>query len=174
MVAEPSRDIETVTRTGEPVRKLPEGVVMRDTRTHPDDRGIVFELYDPRWNVHPAPMVFSYCFTTRPGKAKGWAVHREHDDRYVILFGELMVVLYDERPDSSTYGMVSEIMLTQDRRQLLTIPAGVWHANLNLGSTDAIAVNFPTVPYNHAHPDKYRLPLDTDRIPYRFEARTGW
>jgi dTDP-4-dehydrorhamnose 3,5-epimerase len=35
-------------------------------------------------------------------------------------------------------------------------------------------VNFPTRPYDHASPDKYRLPLDTDEIPYEFEDPRGW
>ena len=120
-------------------------------------------------------MVFSYCFTVRPGMAKGWAVHREHDDRYALLFGELLVVLYDERPDSPTYGTVAEVILSEHRRQLLSIPSGVWHGNQNLGRSDAVVVNFPTIPYDHANPDKYRLPIDTDQIPYRFGAtRGGW
>lgn len=172
---EPVRDRQTVTTDGEPVRVLPEGAHLRDITTHPDDRGTVFELYDPRWGWHEAPMVFSYCFTIRPGMVKGWAVHREHDDRYVLLFGEMMVVLYDDRPDSPTYGAIAEVPLTEHRRQLLSIPVGVWHATQNLGTTDTVTVNFPTIPYDHANPDKYRLPLDTDRIPYRFEAvRGGW
>ena len=55
----------------------------------------------------------------------------------------------------------------------MCIPAGIWHADHNIGSRDAVVVNFPTIPYDHASPDKYRLPLDTDRIPYRFEPSRG-
>jgi dTDP-4-dehydrorhamnose 3,5-epimerase len=44
----------------------------------------------------------------------------------------------------------------------------VWHADHNIGTTDVIVVNFPTKPYEHANPDKYRLPLNTDLIPYSF------
>ena len=35
-------------------------------------------------------------------------------------------------------------------------------------------VNFPTMPYDHSSPDKYRLPLNTDKIPYKFENARGW
>ena len=31
-----------------------------------------------------------------------------------------------------------------------------------------------TRPYDHAHPDKYRLPIDTDRIPHKFGRGAGW
>jgi dTDP-4-dehydrorhamnose 3,5-epimerase len=51
--------------------------------------------------------VFAYCFTVRPGMIRGWGVHREHEDRYAILFGDMEVVLYDDRPESSTRGLVS-------------------------------------------------------------------
>jgi dTDP-4-dehydrorhamnose 3,5-epimerase len=163
-----------VTPQGEDLTELPAGASLRDTRTHVDDRGSVFELYDPRWDWHPDPMVFSYCFTVRPDKVKGWGVHREHEDRYVLMFGEARVVLYDERADSPTFGLVSKVHLSEYRRQLLNIPAGVWHATQNLGRSDLVVVNFPTIPYDHANPDKYRLPLDTDQIPYRFEDVAGW
>jgi len=32
-------------------------------------------------------------------------------------------------------------------------------------------VNMPTRQYNHENPDKYRLPLDTDLIPYDFKLK---
>jgi len=56
----------------------------------------------------------------------------------------------------------------------MNVPPGIWHANHNIGTKDVIVVNCPTTPYDHENPDKYRLPLDTDLIPYRFEQRRGW
>jgi dTDP-4-dehydrorhamnose 3,5-epimerase len=101
-------------------------------------------------------------------------MHKKHEDRYFILFGEMEAVLYDERPDSPTYGLVSKIVLSEYRRRLMNIPAGIWHADRNIGNKDAVIINFPTIPYDHTNPDKYRLPLDTDKIPYKFENPTGW
>ncbi|MEA2686273.1 MAG: dTDP-4-dehydrorhamnose 3,5-epimerase, partial [Actinomycetota bacterium] len=170
---EPVRDVQTVTARGEPVQKLPFGVILRDTATHVDDRGTVFELYDPRWGWSDQPLVFSYCFTIRPGIVKGWNVHKQHEDRYVLLFGEMKLVLYDDRPDSPTNGLVSEIILSQYRRQLVNVPIGVWHADQNIGASDVVVVNFPTIQYDHANPDKYPLPNNNDRIPYRFEGVRG-
>lgn len=169
------QDRQTVTPAGESLAPLPEGVTFHDVTTHVDDRGWVVEAFDPRWGWHADPLVFSYCFTVRPGYVKGWGIHRRHEDRYFVLFGEFEVVLYDEREDSPTRGLVSKVYLTEHRRRLMNIPAGIWHADHNVGSKDAVMINFPTIPYDHASPDKYRLPLDTDRIPYRFEGiRGGW
>jgi dTDP-4-dehydrorhamnose 3,5-epimerase len=168
------QDTATVSPEGERLAPLPEGVTFRDVVTHVDDRGTVCEMYDERWDWHPDPLVFSYMFTIRPGRAKGWGLHKRHEDRYFILAGELEVVLYDEREASSTYGLVATIVLSEHRRRLMNIPAGVWHADRNIGDRDALVVNFPTIPYDHADPDKYRLPLDTDRIPHRWPDTLGW
>ena len=172
-MVELQRDPQTVTPDGEDTRPVPDGVRVRDIVTHTDDRGTLFELFDPRWGWHEAPIVSTYMFTVRPGVAKGWAVHREEEHRYAMIQGELLVVLYDERPDSPTRGLVSEIFLSEHRRRLMNIPRSVWHAVRNIGSKDALIINFATAQFDHANPDKYRLPLNNDRIPYRFEGVQG-
>jgi dTDP-4-dehydrorhamnose 3,5-epimerase len=168
------RDQQMVTANAEPVRRLTEGVQIRPLPTHADSRGSVFELFDRRWDSHPGPVVFAYCFTIRPGFVKGWNLHRENEDRYAILQGEMELVLFDPRPDSSTYGEVCQIVLSEHRRVLVNVPKNVWHADRNIGTSDVLVVNFPTTPYDHANPDKYRLPLDTDLIPHSFHGAKGW
>lgn len=168
----PKRDAALVNADGSRIDQLPHGVVVRELVTHVDERGTVCELYDERWAVHPDPVVFAYMFTIRPGLAKGWGMHREHEDRYLFLSGELEVVLYDGREASPTTGLESRIFLSDYNRALLVIPRGVWHAERNIGAADAVAVNLPTIPYDHESPDKYRLPLDTDELPVDLGA--GW
>lgn len=167
-----SRSPQTVREDGSRTTDLPDGVVLRDLVTHTDERGTIVELYDLRWDIHPDPMVYAYQFTIRPGWAKGWGLHREHDDRYVFLEGEMETAFYDERPDSPTYGMAARRVLSGRHRQLIIIPAGVWHAHRNIGAEDVRVVNFPTTPYDHANPDKYLLPLDTDELP--IDLGPGW
>lgn len=166
------RDVQTVDATGRRLDRLPEGVLLRDLTTHTDERGTVCELYDDRWDVHPDPPVFTYMFTIRPGHAKGWGVHREHEDRYAFLTGELEIVLYDGREDSATAGLEARIFLSDKHRRLLVIPRGVWHAERNVGAVDVQVVNFPSIRYDHTNPDKYRLPLDTDELPV--DLGPGW
>ncbi|MDA0577898.1 MAG: dTDP-4-dehydrorhamnose 3,5-epimerase family protein [Verrucomicrobia bacterium] len=168
------KDPATVNAAGEILQQLPYGVTFRDAVTHIDDRGTVCELFDPRWQWHSDPLVFVYMFTLRPGHIKGWGMHKLHQDRYFVQFGEMEIVMYDDRPDSPTYKLVSKVVLSEYRRRLMNIPAGIWHANQNIGQKDVVVVNFPTIQYDHADPDKYRLPLDTAYIPYKCENRQGW
>ena len=167
------RDGQMATPDGRLVRRLTEGVQIRPLPSHMDFRGSVCELFDPRWGWHPDPLVFAYFFTIRPGVVKCWNLHREHEDRYALIQGEMELVLYDPRPDSSTCGEVCRIVLSASERSLVNVPRDVWHADYNIGTNDLLVVNFPTLPYDHANPDKYRLPLDTDLIPYSFGTATG-
>lgn len=171
-MTEGQRDTQTVDATGRRLAPLPHGTALRPLVTHTDDRGTVCELYDPRWGVNPDALVFAYTFTIRPGAAKGWGVHKEHEDRYAFISGELEVALYDGREDSPTAGLESRFVLSEAHRSLLVIPRGVWHAERNVGAVDVRVVNFPTIQYDHTNPDKYRLPLDTDELPV--DLGPGW
>lgn len=170
----PPRDAATVSAEGKVLQPLPHGVEIHPLTTHPDDRGTICELFDPRWSFINSPFTYTYMATLRPGKVKGWALHHDHEDRYVLLFGEMQVMLFDAREDSPTKGLVASVVMSHYHRSMLNIPAGIWHADWNIGTTDAIFVNFPTKAYEHKNPDKYRLPIDTDQIPFKFPDERGW
>jgi len=174
---EPTQDVQTVTSDGQPVQPLIAGVEIAFASTQTDERGTLCEISNLAMKVHPAPLVYVYQFTIRPGMVKGWHVHYLHDDRIFISQGSVKVVLYDNRPDSPTYQMLNEIYRTEHHRTLMTIPANVYHAHHahhNIGQTEALFVSMPTRAYDHESPDVYRLPLDNDTIPYQFEPRIGW
>jgi dTDP-4-dehydrorhamnose 3,5-epimerase len=173
-LAAAKKDPQTVTPAGKPVAGLLEGVERFSVPTHVDDRGWLVELFNPKWDWVTDPLVYSYVTAIRPGGAKGWGLHKRHRDRYFLLFGSLEVVMYDVRPDSATTGRISTVRLSEFERGLLVIPTLVWHAVRNLGSTDVVIVNFPTMGFDHADPDKYRLPLNNDLIPYSFGDTPGW
>jgi dTDP-4-dehydrorhamnose 3,5-epimerase len=165
------QDQQTVNEQRKSNAPLLDGMSIYESIRHDDDRGSVTELYDPRWGWHPDPLVFSYVFTIRPGITKGWGLHKLHEDRYFVLMGEIELVLYDPRPESSTFGKICKVFLSGSRPQLVNVPKFVWHADRNIGTSDAVVVNFPTIQYDHKNPDKYRLPLDTDLIPYTFGTK---
>jgi dTDP-4-dehydrorhamnose 3,5-epimerase len=162
------RDEQTVTRSGESVHALLDGVRIRPAVTQLDERGSVCELYNPSWGFTAEPLVYVYQTTIRPGQVKGWVLHLAQDDRLFFVTGDVKVVLYDGRVDSPTFEGLTVHHFGEASRGLLRIPAGVYHGIQNVGQVDAVFVNMPTQPYAHEDPDKYRLPLDTDLIPYSF------
>ena len=76
----------------------------------------------------------------------------------------MRIVLCDGRTTSPTYRRFAEFQFTDETPGLLCIPPGVWHADQNTGDRDAVIINFPTRPYNHDQPDKYRIDPSSDKI----------
>lgn len=167
------RDVQTVTPDGESTQKLINGLAIRPAKTIADDRGTICEMYSADWGYHPDPLVYVYQITIRPGAIKGWVVHRTYDDRGFVSRGSIKFVLYDDRKDSPTFGMLNVLYFDEHNRCLITIPRGVFHALQNVGIEDAYFYNMPSATYHHENPDKERLPVDTDKIPYKF-TRAKW
>ena len=82
-----------------------DGVRVRPAITHPDNRGTVCEIVSDDWD--DKPLVHVYEITIRPGVIKGWVKHDLQDDRLFMAAGSLRVVLYDDREDSPTRGLVT-------------------------------------------------------------------
>jgi dTDP-4-dehydrorhamnose 3,5-epimerase len=165
-----TKDAASVTSEGKRIQIPIAGVELRRPPTQADHRGSITEIYDLRWGFTDDPLVYVYHVTVNPGQVKGWVMHREQNDRLFAYSGTLKIVLYDARNDSETFGSLNVFHLGGHDRALLSIPAGVWHAVHNVGYEEASFVNLPSRPYDHADPDKYRLPLETDVIPYRLKA----
>src|SRR5690606_13630780 len=75
-LAAAAQDQRTVDDQRRSIAPLVDGMSFYDSVRYDDDRGSVTELFDPRWNLHPDPLVFSYIFTIRPGTVKGWGLHK--------------------------------------------------------------------------------------------------
>jgi dTDP-4-dehydrorhamnose 3,5-epimerase len=174
MAMQPKQDRVTVGPDGKSVGKMIDGVVVRYATTQIDERGTLCEILRPDWGVHSEPFTYVYQFTIRPGMAKGWHQHHQHDDRIFLSQGTAKVILYDDRPNSPTRGLLNEIYRSELHRSIMVIPQFVWHAHHNIGETDALFVSMPTRMYNYESPDVYRLPLENDVIPYKFEKKVGW
>jgi dTDP-4-dehydrorhamnose 3,5-epimerase len=172
--AKPTQDKQTVTKAGDLVAKRIHGLVIRPAKTQEDKRGELTEVYNPAWGIHPEAMVYAYHASLRPGAIKGWVKHEKQDDRLYICLGVMRWGFFDTREDSPTYKLLNIITVSERNRCLIIIPKGVFHAVENVGQTEAIFFNLPTRPYNHEDPDKFRLPIKNDLIPFAFDDDRGW
>ncbi len=170
----PVKDVQTVTPEGKSVQPQIAGVVIKRLPPQEDERGEICEMYNPAWGILEAPLVYVYQCSIRPKKIKGWVVHRQQDDRLFISRGTLRIVLFDNRPESPTHKLLNVNTFSERNRALVVIPRGVFHAVQNVGDTEAVFINMPTRPYDHEDPDKLRLPLNNDLIPFSFDETPGW
>ena len=173
-----SRDQQTVTPAGETVISSIDGVLVHAPAVHVDNRGRLFEFFSGVDQFWADPVVFGHISSVRPNCVKGWSLHFHKNDRYTLVSGEVFVALWDARLDSPTHGLVQRVYLAPDSVRQVLIPAGVWHAAINLGIDEAFIINMPTQPYDHASPDKVRLctrsplaPVDlADFFPSQFDS----
>jgi dTDP-4-dehydrorhamnose 3,5-epimerase len=169
----PMKDPQTVTPEGDPIGPRIHGLEIRRALPRMDDRGELIEMYRPSWLFHPDPLVYVYEVVLRPGSIRAWVVHHKQDDRVFVSRGAQRWAFYDDRAASPTRGLLNVFTWSDRNRVLFTTPAGVYHGVQCLGPNEGSFVNMPTRPYDHADPDKVRLPLKNDLIRYEFPATTG-
>ena len=167
------RDAPTVDAGGERLASGIDGVVHFRPVCHADHRGRLTQVVDFKSAFWDEPVVYSYCFAIRPGRIKGWGMHRKQADRYFFCSGRARVVLHDGRVRSPTFGAFAQFHFTEEAPALLLIPPGVWHADQNWGDADAVFMNFPTRAYDPAEPDKYRVDPHSGVIPFDWSLKDG-
>ena len=158
-------DVQTVTKEGRPTVPTIEGVGLRTPPVHMDHRGALFEIFNDDADFFDRPVVYAYQTSVFPGQLKGWARHEIKVDRYSISSGELIVLLYDDRADSPTRGVLQRVAMGDRGVRQIKIPVGVWHLIINPGEVEAQFINFPTEVYHHEQPDRILLPWDSTELP---------
>jgi dTDP-4-dehydrorhamnose 3,5-epimerase len=166
-----TKDRQLVTGDWQAIQKPIDGVVIREVLHVPRDHGVITETYRSEWDPTGLPVVHIYQSRLYPGAIGAWSCHTRSVDRLFVNQGHLKLVLFDDRDGSPTRGQLMELHAGDARPAFVIVPIGVWHGLQNLGTSDALMLNFPTNAYDYADPDHYRLPWDTDQIPYRWNAR---
>ena len=147
-----------------------DGVVIKQLKVNPDERGRLAELL--RCDDEVFNKFGQVYFTTAfPGVVKAWHFHELQDDHFSCIHGMIKLALYDAREGSATKGEVMEIFMGEHKMVLVRIPKGVYHGFKGIGQKEAIVVNVPTEAYNREQPDEFRLPAHTDKIPYDWSQK---
>jgi len=160
------KDGQIVTSDWQTIDKGLEGVVVREVLHVLRDHGIITEMFRPEWDPTGLPVVHIYQSRLYPGAIGAWSCHMKTIDRLFVNQGHLKVVLFDGREDSRTFGKLTELHVGDARPSFLVLPPGIWHGLQNLGTSDALVLNYPSNAYNYEDPDHYRLPYDSPSIPY--------
>jgi dTDP-4-dehydrorhamnose 3,5-epimerase len=114
-----------------------------------------------------------YVTTAYPGVVKAWHAHKLQDDNMTALSGMAKIVLYDDRADSPTRGVINEFFVGEHNQLLIHIPKLVWHGFKCIGNEEVLILNIVTECYNYEKPDEYRKPLDSPDIPYDWTHKDG-
>lgn len=137
--------------------------------------GRLVELFRRDWFGGDVDIEQVFHVILNPDRVSAWHVHEHTTDRLFVPSGHVRVVLYDMRSESPGHGRIMELLLSEHRPQLVVVPPGIWHGVENVGDEPATIVNMPNRAYEYERPDHWRLPPDTNEIPYTFRraAATG-
>jgi dTDP-4-dehydrorhamnose 3,5-epimerase len=147
-----------------------DGVKIKPLKGHADERGCLTEILRSDEEMF-AKFGQIYVSLNYPGVIRAWHYHKKQDDFWAVVKGMVKVVLYDMREGSPTHGQVQEVFLGEQNPVLLQIPVGVTHGYKTIGVEPSLLLNLPTEAYDPAEPDEYRLPYNTDEIPYDWEIK---
>jgi dTDP-4-dehydrorhamnose 3,5-epimerase len=145
-----------------------EGVRILPLRRIPDERGTIFHMLrrdDPHF-VEFGEIYFTSIF---PNVVKGWHKHSEMTLNYACIFGRIKLVLYDDRPGSTTSGTVQEVFLGPDNYALVTIEPDIWNGLKGMSEPYAIVANCCTHPHDPSRTT--RLDPFDNHIPYDWAVR---
>ena len=145
-----------------------EGVVLKQLRTIPDERGWLMEILradDPFFTGFGQV----YMTAVYPGVVKAWHMHENQFDNVVCVSGNIRLGLFDARDGSPTRGKTQQLFLGETNRTLVHIPPGVFHGFQCLGPETAVVLNVPDKPYNYEDPDEVRRPAHDPDIPFSWE-----
>jgi len=164
------KDTQLVDKDWQKIGDGIEGVVVHEVLHVPRDHGVITEMFRPEWDPTGLPVVHIYQSRLFPGAIGAWSCHARTVDRLFVNQGHLKIVLYDAREESKSFRRVVELFAGDARPCFAVIPAGVWHGLQNLGSADALVLNYPTNAYDYEDPDHYRLPYASPEIPYSWST----
>lgn len=109
----------------------------------------------------------AYVSSVVPGMIKGWNLHTRTDANIVCIAGNIKLVLYDHRKDSSTVGTVQEVMIGRDNYNLVHIPHGVAFSWKALGDEEALIANCATYAYEPG--ECVKIDVKSGEIPYQWQ-----
>ena len=147
-----------------------QGVEVKQLTPRADERGFLMELLRNDDSIFTK---FGQCYVSMnyPGVIRAWHWHEKQDDFFVVVKGMIKVGLYDMREGSPTRGEANEFYLGQNNNIVLKIPVGVVHGYKTVGTEPSLLINFPSEVYNLEAPDEYRLPWNTDQIPFDWDIQ---
>jgi dTDP-4-dehydrorhamnose 3,5-epimerase len=145
-----------------------DGVLVTPLSRIADERGTILHMLradDP----HFLGFGEIYFSTVYPGAVKGWHIHRDMTLNYAVPVGRVKLVLYDDRRDSPSRGVVEEHFVGEENYVLVTVPPMVWNGFKGIGTGTALLANCATLPHDASEINRID-PFDPS-VPYDWGVR---
>jgi len=146
--------------------KTIDGVIIKPLKRFPDERGMVMHIMKATDEEFKG-FGEVYCSSIYPEAVKGWNCHEKITLNYVVLKGMIKFVLFDERKNSPTKGVVQEIFMGEQNYIRVTVPPRVWSGFKCIGTEAALVCNVIDLP--HDETEAKRCDPHQNHIPYNWQ-----
>lgn len=136
---------------------LIEGILITPLEQIMDERGGVFHI------IKASSTGFhgfgeAYISKINEGKIKAWKFHREMTQNFIVPFGKMKLVLFDNRDSSKSKGVINVIYLDDNNNyKRVTIPPEIWYGFECQSSDFCLLMNVSNLEHN---------PNESISIPY--------
>ncbi|MCA9401674.1 MAG: dTDP-4-dehydrorhamnose 3,5-epimerase family protein [Candidatus Omnitrophica bacterium] len=144
-----------------------EGIHIQPLKIYQDERGQVLHMLrkdDPTFSQFGEV----YFSTVNPGVVKGWKKHLRMTQHFAVPVGNIQLVIYDDRPHSSTFNVCESMSLGLKNYQRIKIPPLLWYSFASLDNHPAMIVNCTDIP--HDPQEVVTKPLEDPTFPYSWKT----
>jgi len=136
-------EVSLLERSGSDLESRIAGVICRPLVIYEDPRGWLAEIFRQDELAPEHFPVMAYISVTKPGVGRGPHAHRHQTDLFCFPGpGEFRVSLWDQRPESPSFGTRQEFQLGEGCPGIVIVPPGVVHGYKNIGSRPGWVCNF--------------------------------
>jgi len=119
-------------------------VVVYPLKKFVDERGWLAELFRHDEIAEEFYPAMSYISLTKPGLTRGPHEHIDQADLFCFIGpSHFDLRLWDNRPDSPTFGNMMTLRVGDENPAAVIIPKGIVHAYRNAGPVDGMVINCP-------------------------------
>ena len=145
-----------------------EGVIIQPLKQIADIRGPVLHMLknDSSLFKQFGEVYFSEIHS---GLVKAWKRHKKQSQNLVVPLGEILLVIYDDRPNSNTHGETAQYKLGRpENYRLIHIPPMLWYGFQGTGDQTSMIANCTDL--SHDPEEIESLSADTSQIQYQWKT----
>jgi len=124
-----------------------EGVVIQELKRVVDEKGDILHMLRA-----DSPLFSSfgevYFSCINPKVVKAWKKHLRMTQHIAVPVGKVELVMFDDREDSQTQGMVDVVEIGFDHYCLVKIPTNIWYGFRNISVQASLIANCTDLPHD--------------------------
>lgn len=147
--------MDLITLQNQNEKTLVKDVLLHPLKINRDESGTLVETLRSDWpGIYGKGREFAmqYYSKTPSGLARDkdvWHYHQQQEDRFLVIAGEIVVAVADNRKGSETEGLLNLFyMEAEESPYILLIPKQTLHGFMVVSKDSAILLNFPTRIYD--------------------------